>query len=164
MPGSSRVVAPVAMIALSNEIRRVPPALRATSIVWSSVNVPQPSNSVDAVLLHQEVDALDAAVGDLAAAAEGDAVVEPDRAVDADAEGLRLVREQVRQLGVAQQRLGRDAADVEAHAAPVLVLDHGDAEAELSGADGGDVPAGTGTEDDDVEGIAHPSTLTRAPV
>src|SRR6059058_830640 len=41
---------------------------------------------------------------------ERDAVVEADLA--ADAEGLGLVAHQVCQLGVAQQRLGRDAADV----------------------------------------------------
>ena len=45
--------------------------------------------------------------------------------------------------------------DVEADAAPVLVLDDGDALAELGGADGGDVPTGAGTEDDDVEVLAH---------
>ena len=59
--------------------------------------------------------------------------------------------EDVRELGVAQQRLGRDAADVEADPAPVLLLDDGDRLAELGGADRGDVPTGAGTEDDDVE-------------
>ena len=62
--------------------------------------------------------------------------------------------EDVRQLGVAQQRLRRDAADVEADTSPVLLLDHPDLEAELGGADGGDVPTGAGTEDDDIE-ITH---------
>ena len=67
--------------------------------------------------------------------------------------------EDVRQLGVAQQRLGRDAADVEADAAPVLLLDDRDLHAELGGADGGDVPTGAGTEDDDVEVLAHGTSL-----
>jgi hypothetical protein len=46
--------------------------------------------------------------------------------------------DQVGQLGVAQQRLGRDAADVQADSAPILLLDHGDGVAELGGADGSD--------------------------
>ncbi len=46
--------------------------------------------------------------------------------------------------------------DVEADTSPVLLLDHPDLEAELGGADGGDVPTGAGTEDDDIE-ITHGS-------
>ena len=50
-----------------------------------------------------------------------------------------------------EQRLGRDAADVEADAAPVLLLDHRHGLAELGGADRGDVATGAGTEDEDIE-------------
>ncbi len=107
----------------------------------------------DLVLLHQVVDALDPAVGDLAAAAERLPVVEGHLPVDPDAEGLRLVGEDVRQLGVAQQGLGGDAAHVQAHAAPVPLLDDRDALAQLCGADGGDVAAGPGAEYDDVESL-----------
>ena len=55
----------------------------------------------DLVLLHQVVDALDPAVRDLPAAAEGLPVVEGDLALGPDAEGLRLAREDVREFGVA---------------------------------------------------------------
>src|SRR3954453_9829594 len=50
-----------------------------------------------------------------------------------------------------QQRLGRDAADVEAHAAEALVaLDQDDLQTEVGGAEGGGVAARAGAEDDDV--------------
>ncbi len=75
----------------------------------------------DLVLLHQVVDALGAGVGDLAAALVGRA--ERHRGVALDPERLLLVGDDVRDLGVAQQRLRRDAADVEADPAPVLLLD-----------------------------------------
>jgi hypothetical protein len=87
---------------------------------------------------------------------------EVHRGVALDAELVLLVREDVRELGVAQQRLGRDAADVEADTAPVLLLDDGDGLAELGGADRGDVPAGAGTEDEDVE-VGHAPSLLRVP-
>jgi hypothetical protein len=106
----------------------------------------------DLVLLHQEVDALDDGVRHLPAAGMGRRVVH--RRVAGDPEEVLLVAEDVRQLGVPEQCLGRDAADVEAHTAPVLLLDDGNALAELGSADGGDVPTGARTEDDEVE-VAH---------
>ncbi|GHA69670.1 hypothetical protein GCM10010372_81260 [Streptomyces tauricus] len=93
--------------------------------------------------------AFDPAVGDLAAAVVGGAVVEAH--VTRDAELLGLVVEDVGEFGVAQQRFGGDAADVQADASPVLLLDDGDTLAQLGGADRGDVPAGSRAEDDDVE-------------
>ena len=45
--------------------------------------------------------------------------------------------------------------DVEADAAPVLLLHDGDLEAELGGTDGGDVAARAGAQHDDVEVLAH---------
>jgi hypothetical protein len=77
----------------------------------------------DLVLLHQEVHTGNPALGHLAAAVVGDAVVE--RHLAADAEGLGFLVEDVREFGVAQQRLGRDAADVEADSAPILRLNDG---------------------------------------
>jgi hypothetical protein len=48
-----------------------------------------------------------------------------------------------------QERLGRDAPDVQAHAAERLVaLDHDDVEAEVGRAERGGVPARTGAEDE----------------
>ncbi len=101
--------------------------------------------------------ALDAAVGDLAAAVERDAVVE--RRLARDAEGRRLRVEDVREFRVAEQRLRGDAPDVQAHSAPVAFLDHRNAEAELCGADRGDVAARAGAEDDDIEVGGHADSL-----
>ena len=103
----------------------------------------------DLVLLHQEVDALDDAGAHVAAALVGRA--EGHRGVALDAELRLLVLERVRQLGVLEQGLGRDAADVEADTSPVLRLHHGDLLAELGGADRGDVATGAGAEDEGVE-------------
>ena len=63
---------------------------------------------------------------------------------------LGLLGEDVREFGVAQQRLGRDAADVEADSAPVLRFDDRGVQAELRGANSRDISAGAGPEDDDV--------------
>ena len=54
----------------------------------------------------------------------------------------------VEDLGRAQQRLGRDAAPVEADAAEMLALHDRRLEAELRRADRGDVAAGAGADDD----------------
>jgi hypothetical protein len=112
----------------------------------------------DLVLLHEEVDALDDAGAHVAAALVGRP--ERHRGVALDAELGLLVLQRVSELGVLQQRLGRDAADVEADPAPVLVLHDGDLLAELGGADGGDVPTGTGAEDEGVEVIGHGCSLS----
>ena len=70
------------------------------------------------------------------------------------------MRQDVRELGVAQERLRGDAADVEADAAPVLLLDHGDGLAELGGADRRDVATGAGTKDENIEVVsAHAVSL-----
>src|SRR4029077_9289039 len=59
-------------------------------------------------------------------------------------------------LGRAQQRLGRDAAPVQADAAEIGFLDHRGLEAELGCTDRRDISAGTGADDDDVEGcVGH---------
>ena len=110
----------------------------------------------DLVLLHQEVDALDDARGDLAAALVRRAV--GHRGVALDAELVLLVREHVGELGVAEQRLGGDAADVEADTAPVLLLDDGRGLAELRRADRRHVTTGAGTKNENVEvGHARPA-------
>src|SRR5437763_16272251 len=65
-------------------------------------------------------------------------------------------------LGRAQQRLGRDAAPVETDAAKIGLFDHRGLEAELRRADRGDVAAGTGADDDDVEGSVGHGLLARS--
>ena len=59
--------------------------------------------------------------------------------VTVDAEGLRLVVEDVGNLGVLNQRLRGDTPNIEAHAAPILLLDDGNLLTKLGCADGGDV-------------------------
>ncbi len=62
------------------------------------------------------------------------------------------MRRFLEQLGRVEQRLGRDAADVEAGAAERLAaLGAGGLEAKLRGADRGDVAAGAGADHQDVE-------------
>ncbi len=62
----------------------------------------------------------------------------------------------------AQQRLGRDATPVQANAAQVIALDDRSLEAKLRRADGGDVTAGTGADDQYVEGsVSHVFIVSR---
>ena len=71
-------------------------------------------------------------------------------------------------LRALQERLGRDAPDVHAGAAQSLVgFNAGDGEAELGRADGGDVSAGSSTEDHDISSVqgwgSHAAKLTSRP-
>jgi hypothetical protein len=74
-------------------------------------------------------------------------------------------------MGGVEQGFGGDAADIQAGAAKGLApLHHGDALAQLRGADGADIAAGAGADDDGVEichglvpcvgepGVSHPRT------
>jgi hypothetical protein len=65
----------------------------------------------------------------------------------------------VENLRRAQQRLGRDAAPVEANPAEVFTLDNGDFQAKLRGTDRRDISAGSGAEDDEVIGCSHLSSI-----
>ncbi len=59
-------------------------------------------------------------------------------------------------FGGLQQRLGGNAADIEAGAAQRRALFHaGDLQAKLGCADGADIAAWAGPDDDDVECVAH---------
>ncbi len=83
------------------------------------------------------------------------AAIEADLALDGEAV-IPSMRRKMIDLGRAQQRLGRDAAPVEADAAQMLALDDGRLEAELRRADGCDVAAGSAADDQDViKGICH---------
>ena len=106
----------------------------------------------DLVLLHQKVHTGDAALGHFAAAIEGDPVIEGR--LPADAKCLGLFGEYMGEFGIAQQRLGRDAADIQADPAPVFGFDDCGVETELRGADGRHISSGTGPEDDDVK-VGH---------
>jgi hypothetical protein len=59
----------------------------------------------------------------------------------------------VGQLGRVQQRLGGDAAAVQAGAADLVLLDEGDLEAEPGAAQRRRVPSGAGTQDHQVVGV-----------
>src|SRR5690606_42149135 len=74
--------------------------------------------------------------------------------------GLGRLGEDVGQLGIAQQRLGRDAAHVQADASPVLLLDDRRAQPELGGTDGSRVSSRTRAQDHDVVVSAHVSDHT----
>ena len=107
----------------------------------------------DLVLLHQEADAVVEPFRHRARALDHGGRIEADLL---DREPVVLgVLQVVEDLGRAQQRLGRDAAPVEADAAQIFALDDRGLEAELRRADRGDVAAGPGADDDDVEGVCH---------
>jgi hypothetical protein len=60
-----------------------------------------------------------------------------------------------------QQRLGRNAAPVEADAAEIFALNNGGLESELRRADRGDITARARTDDDDVETLCRLEAQTR---
>src|SRR5690606_19850021 len=122
------------------------------------LNVAPALVGVDLVLLHEELDTLDQSVADLTAALVRDAVIKLE-VVEREAVLFALVPEQVGNLRVAQQRLRRDAADVQADAAPPLLLDNSDAQPELGSTDRGDVPTGAGAKDDDIIFLSHVSSF-----
>ena len=109
---------------------------------------------IDLVLLHQEADALHQAVGHLAAAFEGHAVVE-FQIVEAETKLLGPMLQSMGDLGVLQQRLGGYAADVEAHAAPIFLLHNGRFQAQLRRPNGGHIPARPRAQHDDIILISH---------
>src|SRR5215813_1388551 len=110
---------------------------------------------VNLVLFHQVADAFDAAVGHLAASAERFSVIETDASFDVDAEGLGFVFEDVNQLRVAEQRLGWNATDVEADAAPILFFYDGCLQPELFGADGRNVTSRPCAQHDNIVLFRH---------
>ena len=106
------------------------------------------------VLLHQEADAVIEAFRDAARARHHGLRIERD--FFGGQPVILGVLHVVVDLGRAQQRLGRDAAPVQADAAEIGFFDDRGLETELRGADRGDVAAGAGADDDDVEGcVGH---------
>ena len=117
----------------------------------------------DLVLLEQALDAAGELGDDVVLALDHGPDVDPD-VVDGDAVHDEAVAGIVEVLGGLQQRLGGNAADVEAGAAEAhlalrvvvgLGFAAGGAEAELRGADGGDVAAGAAADDEHVELFGH---------
>ena len=107
----------------------------------------------DLVLLVQVVHALGARVGDATTAVECRAVVEGH--IPGYPERLRLMVEDVGELGVAQQRLGRNTSNVQTDTAPILLFDDGGVHAQLGGPDRGHVPTWTCSQDNCFKVISH---------
>ena len=108
---------------------------------------------VDLVLLEQELDAGGVVFDDLVLVGHHGRQVQLDRA-ELDAMTREGVLGFLELLGTGQQRLGRDAADIEAGAAQRLALfDAGRLQAKLCGADGGNITAGSTADDDNVVGF-----------
>ena len=113
----------------------------------------------DLVLLHQVRDALVELLGDTAAAFHHRFEIGLDLAGDLEPVILGVLGV-VEDLGRAQQRLGRDAAPVEADTAEQFAFDDGGLEAQLRAADRRDIAAGAASEHDDVViGVSHDSSL-----
>ena len=122
---------------------------------------PEPGRALDPgdlVLLEQRSDALGEAPDDAVLARHHRTEVEL-HPVHLDAVGAEPVARLVVEFARVEERLRGDAAHVEARAAqrPVL-LDAGDAHPELGGADGGDVPARSGADHDEVVAIGRHHT------
>src|SRR6185503_1791193 len=88
--------------------------------------------------------------------------------LDADTVRRQVVREVPELARGIQQRLGRDAAHVEAGAAQCLLavlagegVDAGGLQAQLRGADRGHIAGRAGADDDDVEFVAHERSFMR---
>ena len=134
----------------------LPPSSDVTSTRPAPAILPVPWKVSTLFFLSRKLDALGVAVDA--------ALLEPLhlrqielRRADLDAEVGEVLRGLLERLGGVQQRLRRDAADVEAGAAMGrALLDDGGAQAELRGADGADIAAGAGADDDEIVG-AHGS-------
>ena len=108
----------------------------------------------DLVLLHEKADAVVEALRHRARALHHGARIVADLAGRKPV--ILGVLHVVKDLRRAQQRLGRDAAPVQADAAQIFALDDGGLEAELRRADGADIAARPRADDDDVEiGLCH---------
>src|SRR5690606_18413937 len=117
---------------------------------------PEALQPADLVLAEQELDALRHPVDDGRLARLHLRNVDA-HAVDADAVRIVAVAHQRIRLARREQRLRRNAADVQARSTErelalgvAPTLDAGDVHAELRGADRRDVAAGAGSDDDDV--------------
>ena len=104
---------------------------------------------IDLVLLEEELDARGVFVRHIARTLDDLAPVKA-QFVEGEAKLRRAVRHQVVELGVAQERLGRDAAPVQAGAAGAFFFDAGDSFAELCGANRADVAGGSAADYDEV--------------
>ena len=106
----------------------------------------------DLVLLHEEFDTADVLVDHEVAALGERPVVEGDAVVAGEPELGALLGHPVQQVGSLEQRLGRDAAPIQARAAEAVALDQAHRQAKLRGANGAHV-AHAAAEDEQVEAL-----------
>ena len=148
MPGSTVGLEPAAMMQCLKPTLVVPSS-PSTERTLGEANVPAPAHDLDLALLGQP--------GQPAGELVDDGVLPAAQLVDvdlglaeADAVGGGLL-DVAHHAGDVQQRLRRDAADVEADAAePLVALDQHGLEPEVGGAERGGVAAGAGAEHDHV--------------
>ena len=112
---------------------------------------------IDLVFLQQEIDALDVALHRLILEAEHRWKIE--LRLHPDAKMRKIMARLSEALRSVKQRLGWDAADVEASAAMGgAFLDDCDFHSELSGADGANITAGAGADDNEI--VLHPILIS----
>ncbi len=120
-------------------------------------DAPCPVEVVDLVLAQQKRDAVDIALN--AFILEGEHGGKVELGLDLDAHAGEGVGGFSVTLARVQQRLRRNAADIEAGASVGrALLDHGDLHAELACADGADIAAGPRADDDKV--VSHVGSLS----
>ena len=138
----------------------VAPSSLVTRTLPGPAIAPVPRNAVDLVLLEQERDAGDVGLDHRVLVGHASPSRSSFGLADLDAEAGEIVAGRLEQLGGVEQRLRRDAADIEAGAAEGRVLlDDGDLEAELGGADGADIAAGAAADDGEI--VGHEDCLAR---
>jgi len=108
---------------------------------------------VDLRCAHQALQALVQAGDDTVLVRVDAGHVDADK-LGLDAELFRLAG-LVGDLTSVQQGLGRDTTSVQAGAAELVLLDQGDRQADLRGAQGGRVAAAAAAQDDDVAAVGH---------
>ena len=121
-----------------------------TSMAFAAGQPRRPLDPVNLVLLEEKLDPLRHPADDAILARVHLRHVEADRARSraGDTPFLRLL-DDLESVGVLEQRLRGDATPQQARPAErLLFLDHGDGQAELRGADGGNIPAGARADHD----------------
>ena len=143
---------PVAMTIALASIVCASPFSGVTVTLPGAAIEPGADERIDLVLLEEVRDAVDARLHHRILVGLHRREIELRRA-DLDAERLEAVAGEIEHLGGVEERLRRDAADVQAGAAEGrALLDDRDLEAKLGGLDGADVAAGAGADDGEIVG------------
>src|SRR3954447_10375893 len=108
----------------------------------------------DFVLFYEKLDPLGVLLRHAARTTHRDPIVGLD-ASDLDTQFLRVVTHEVGDIGAVQQRLGGDAADIDAYPSELVALDYGRGESELRRPDSADITGRSAANDDHVVRICH---------